>query len=95
MLYLTIYDIARDKTRTKFAKSLEAIGLYRIQKSVFAGKVKAKHLKPLINAYFEKLEEGDRLYVLSLEDRQLEQMISYGFEENLDLILNRLSVLTI
>ncbi|MEM7375730.1 MAG: CRISPR-associated endonuclease Cas2 [Bacteroidota bacterium] len=95
MVYLTIYDIAKDKTRTKLANSLEAVGLYRIQKSVFAGKVKRKILRPLIKAYAEKLEEGDRLYVLSLEDRQVEGMFAHGLEENLDLILGRVITLTI
>ena len=95
MVYVCMYDIAKDKTRTKFAKSMEAVGLRRIQKSVFAGKVPNKVLKPILRTYSEKLEEGDKLFVLSLADRQLEEMMKWGFEEDMNLILQRTRILII
>ena len=37
MLTIVTYDISDDTTRSYFIKKLQSCGLYRIQKSVFAG----------------------------------------------------------
>ena len=41
-----IYDISNDKARNKTAKLCKHLGLRRVQKSVFLGKVKKHKLKP-------------------------------------------------
>ena len=42
MLTWVVYDISKDRTRTKIAKRCLDFGLYRVQKSVFLGDIAAE-----------------------------------------------------
>ncbi|MCA9741392.1 CRISPR-associated endonuclease Cas2 [candidate division KSB1 bacterium] len=66
MLILISYDIQKDRTRTRLAKSLKNFGP-RVQKSVFEADVKAEELERLLSHLAKvKLETDDsiRLYHL-------------------------------
>ena len=87
MIQHITYDIAKDKTRTKFALRLEAIGFIRVQKSVFIGRVRQQSLLKLLKQYDNFFEEDDKLYILYLTPRQVREMYRKGFESDLELIL--------
>lgn len=89
MIYWVVYDIASNRIRSKLADSLEAVGLTRIQQSVFAGTARRKVFWKMIRDYEQKIDELDKLFVLKLSARQMEEMHSKGFEGDMDLILGQ------
>lgn len=89
MIRLLVYDISHNRTRTRLARELEAIGMMRIQKSVFLGNPRRKVLEALLKQSREALEEGDRLYCIPVTEGQLADLLNQGFTEDLDLILGR------
>jgi CRISPR-associated protein Cas2 len=50
MLTLLVYDISKDRTRTKIAKRCLDFGLYRVQKSVFAGDLENNRIEEILLA---------------------------------------------
>jgi len=93
MVKLIAYDISKNKTRRKLADALLVLGMERIQKSLFLGKPPKKQLKKLLNRYKNRIEEEDRLYVLTLTESQIKEMQLYGQEADIDLILGKKKVL--
>ena len=86
MLTWVVYDISKDKTRTKVAKRCLDFGLYRVQKSVFLGDLEKNRVdevilfsKDLLNA------ETDSMYVFPMcrEDFAKAKIIGQGFDEEL------------
>lgn len=77
-LRLIFYDIADDRLRTRLAKRLEAVGLQRLQYSVFVGRIRAQTLRRVLWRFRKALAEEDRLYVLPLTETQLSQMQMHG-----------------
>ncbi len=91
MNYFICYDISNDRIRTRVAKALERLGLYRVQKSVFF----AKNFKPYeihkvctkLELLMEEREEGDGLLLLPVEGDQLANLILVGENEALEKLL--------
>lgn len=52
MRYIICYDISNNKQRNQFSKRLKQLGLKRIQKSVFIGKIKKRYNFDLHNTLF-------------------------------------------
>ena len=48
MLTWVVYDIAKDKTRTKIAKRCLDFGLYRVQKSVYLGYLPPNRIEEIL-----------------------------------------------
>lgn len=93
MIQLVIYDIAKDSFRNKLADRLLAIGFERIQLSVYLGKVKKSHLKAVLAFAKEKMEETDRLFVIALDEDQVDGMQVMGERPPIDMILGRVHTL--
>jgi CRISPR-associated endonuclease Cas2 len=79
--FMISYDISEDKFRTKIANKLIAIGLERVQLSVFIGVVKIQKVNDFIS-FFQKemalLKAKDALIVLPLTVGHLQQMKRIG-----------------
>jgi CRISPR-associated endonuclease Cas2 len=77
------YDITENRFRTQIADRLVAMGLERIQLSVFAGNVKIKKINDFI-LWFQKESlifastSKDSLIVLNVSLNQLSQMQVFG-----------------
>jgi CRISPR-associated protein Cas2 len=57
MLTWVVYDIVKDRTRTKIAKRCLDYGLYRVQKSVFLGDIEGNRVEEIILLSKELMEE--------------------------------------
>ncbi|WP_372365245.1 CRISPR-associated endonuclease Cas2 [Candidatus Uabimicrobium sp. HlEnr_7] len=67
MLAWVFYDITLDKARSKVAKACEEAGIYRVQKSVFVGKLnkaQKRNLQTFIEDQISK--ETDSVYIFSM-----------------------------
>ena len=76
---LVIYDISDDSKRLRVARTLEAWGLSRIQRSAFVGVLQraraadlARRLRRLID------EDRDVLHILAIDGREWERAIVLG-----------------
>jgi len=81
-----IYDITKNKTRTKIAKACINLGLYRVQKSVFLGKLNSNRLDEL-GLICEDLidEEKDSIYIFPLceSDYKKVKLMGQAFDKKL------------
>jgi CRISPR-associated protein Cas2 len=86
MLTWVIYDIAKDRTRTKIAKRCLDFGLYRVQKSVFLGDIESNRVSEIILFSTELMNaETDSVYVFPMcrEDFDKVRIVGQGFERQL------------
>ena len=74
MIVWVMYDIVDDKSRTKVAKACKQAGLYRVQYSVFLGKLTAND-KDSLSLYIEELidEKKDSVYIFPMSKNELQQ----------------------
>jgi CRISPR-associated protein Cas2 len=83
MLTWVVYDIAKDRTRTKIAKRVLELGLTRVQKSVYVGDLPANRVEEILLASRELLNlETDSVYVFPMcrEDFDKVQIVGQGFD---------------
>jgi CRISPR-associated endonuclease Cas2 len=82
MYYLVFYDIEKDRLRTKLAKHLEAMGLVRLQYSVFIGNgntVYWSRVKEKVKKLAEQFNpETDSCCFLYAEEKQVKAMKIFG-----------------
>jgi CRISPR-associated protein Cas2 len=86
MLTWVIYDITKDRTRTKIAKRCLDFGLYRVQKSVFLGDIEPNRINEIILASTELMNlETDSVYVFPMcqEDFEKVRIVGQGFDRKL------------
>ena len=86
MLTWVIYDISKDRTRTKIARRCLDFGLYRVQKSVFLGDVPANRVEEILLFSRELLNlETDAVYVFPMcrEDFDKVKIVGQGFDREL------------
>jgi CRISPR-associated protein Cas2 len=86
MLTFVVYDISKDRTRTKIAKRCLDFGLYRIQKSVYLGDIESNRVNEIILASRELMnEETDSVYVFLLcrEDFDRVRIVGQGFDREM------------
>lgn len=78
-LVWVIYDIVKDKSRTKIAKCCKNAGLYRVQKSVFLGTIARNRLDEL-RLQLEELmnEKVDSVYIFPLCEQDFRKVITMG-----------------
>jgi len=79
MICWVMYDIKKDKTRTKISKSCEQIGLTRVQYSVFLGMVNAND-KDTLEIQLEELmdKETDSIYIFPMSKDELKETVLLG-----------------
>jgi CRISPR-associated protein Cas2 len=94
-----VYDIENDKCRTKVANTLEEHGLYRIQYSVFIGKLGStqwatvwQKLQKIIAQYGQP---QDKLYSIILSHQNVETMQCIGPTPETDFVLDKVNCLYI
>ena len=86
MLTWLIYDISKNRTRTKVADRCLDIGLYRVQKSVFLGDLKPNRIDEIVLFSRELLNpDTDSLYIFPMcrDDFSKCQIIGQGFDGEL------------
>ena len=74
MIVWVMYDIVGDRSRNKVAKACKQAGLYRVQFSVFLGKMTADD-KDSLSLYIEGLinEKEDSVYIFPMSKDELQQ----------------------
>jgi CRISPR-associated protein Cas2 len=79
MICWVIYDIKKDKPRTKISKICKRAGLYRVQKSVFLGSLDENEKDTLELSVCELInEETDSIYIFPMSKNELRQTVLLG-----------------
>ncbi len=79
MIIWVMYDIEKDKARTRIAKACQYIGLYRVQYSVFLGEIEHND-RDSLQLQIEELMDADkdRVYIFSMNREELRDCIMLG-----------------
>ncbi len=89
-MLLVVYDIKKDRLRSKFAKFLEGYGR-RVQYSVFEIRNSERFLnniKSEMKSYYEKqFSQGDSVLVFKIPDSANIQRFGYPKNEETDLVI--------
>ncbi len=86
MICWVLYDIKKDKPRSKVAKICKQSGLYRVQKSVFLGSVEANEKDTLELAVEELIDpETDSVYIFPMSKNELRMtaLLGQAFDKKL------------
>jgi CRISPR-associated protein Cas2 len=86
MLTWVVYDISKDRTRTKVANRCLDFGLYRVQKSVFLGDVAPNRVEEILLFSQELLDlDTDSVYIFPMCRPDFEQVriVGQGFDRPL------------
>ncbi len=91
MIVWVLYDIKKDKTRTKVSKLCEKSGLYRVQYSVFLGTLEEND-KDSLQLQIEELidDETDSVYIFPMNKIELRQTALLGQAFDKDLITDEI-----
>ena len=86
MITWVMYDIKNDKVRTKAAKFCKQAGLYRVQYSVFLGKMDANE-KDTLSLQLEEIidETQDKVYIFVMNKNELQNasLLGQAFDKKL------------
>lgn len=86
MIVWVLYDIKKDKIRTKIAKHCKLSGLYRVQYSVFLGTLNENERDSLKLQIEELMEhETDSVYIFPMNKAELQQtaLLGQAFDKKL------------
>jgi len=86
MLTWVIYDISKNKTRTKIVKACKGMGLYRVQKSVFLGDLNKNRVDEVAVKSMDLIDkETDSVYIFPMceEDFKKVRLLGQGFDKDL------------
>lgn len=74
-----LYDITKDRSRSRAAKACQGAGLYRVQKSVFLGVIERNRLDELA-LFIEDLinKDLDRVYIFPMCEADFQKVILQG-----------------
>lgn len=79
MICWVLYDITKNKPRTKVAKKCKLAGLYRVQKSVFLGSLENNEKDTLELEVLELIDENtDSVYIFPMSKNELKQTSLMG-----------------
>jgi CRISPR-associated protein Cas2 len=74
-----MYDIKKDKVRTKVSKICQQAGLYRVQYSVFLGTLEKNQFDSIQLQVGELIdEEKDSIYIFPMSKDELQQTVLLG-----------------
>ncbi len=79
MIVWVIYDITKNKARSRVVKLCKQAGLYRVQNSVFLGTLEENdkdELKLMIEEWIEP--EHDSVYIFPMSKNELKQTVLLG-----------------
>ncbi|UXM84654.1 CRISPR-associated endonuclease Cas2 [Methanococcus aeolicus] len=97
MIYV-IYDISDNKIRKKISDKCLNYGLYRIQKSVFAGSLnnnRVDELRVFCENIFKEGGENDKIYIIPVCKKCFGSLICVGEEFDKDLITDNKNTLVL
>ncbi len=79
MICWVMYDISKDKTRSKVAKACEQIGLTRVQFSVYLGTIEPND-KDTLEIQVKDLidEDNDKVYIFPMSKDELKETVLLG-----------------
>lgn len=79
MICWVLYDIKKNRPRTKVSKMCKLSGLYRVQKSVFLGSL-GNNEKDTLELEITDLidEETDSVYIFPMSKNELRQTVLLG-----------------
>lgn len=86
MICWVLYDIKKNKPRTKVAKICKQSGLYRVQKSVFLGSLEDDEKDTLELSVSDLIdEETDSVYIFLMSKNELRQtaLLGQAFDKKL------------
>jgi CRISPR-associated protein Cas2 len=93
-LVWVIYDIVKDRSRTKIAKCCKNAGLYRVQKSVFLGTIARNRLDELRLQIDDLMdEETDSVYIFPLCEPDFRKVILMGQAFDKDMVTDEVRAL--
>lgn len=86
MICWVLYDIKKDKPRTKVSKICKKSGLYRVQKSVFLGSLEDNEKDTLELSVNDLIDtETDSVYIFPMSKNELRQtaLLGQAFDKKL------------
>ena len=86
MICWVLYDIKKNRPRTKVAKKCKLAGLYRVQKSVFLGSLENNDKDTLELEVTELIDEDtDSVYIFPMSKNELRQtsLLGQAFDKKL------------
>jgi CRISPR-associated protein Cas2 len=86
VLTWVVYDITKDRTRTRIAKRCLDFGLYRVQKSVFLGDLEPNRVDEILLFSRDLLDlETDSVYIFPMCQADFERVriVGQGFDREL------------
>ncbi len=93
-LLWVIYDIKKDKIRTKIAKTTQEAGLYRVQKSVFLGSINKTRLDELKMRLTDLIDEkNDSIYIFPMCEADFKKTILMGQAFDKDMVTDEIKAL--
>lgn len=94
MIIWVMYDIKKDKVRTRVAKHCKQAGLYRVQYSVFLGTLE-KNEKDALELQIGELidEEQDSVYIFPMSKNELQQTSLLGQAFDKELVTDQVKAL--
>ena len=79
MITWVLYDIVNDRARSRVAKFCKQAGLYRVQYSVFIGKIEADRKDTLRLQIEEEIDvDTDKVYIFPMSQAGFKQTILLG-----------------
>ena len=94
MIAWVMYDIKKDKARTKVAKLCKQAGLYRVQFSVFLGTLELNEKDTLQLQIEEWIKpEDDSVYIFPMSKNELKQTVLLGQAFDKKLITDQVKAL--
>lgn len=94
MIVWVLYDIQKDKARTKVAKLCQQFGLYRVQMSVFLGTLNENQKDSLELEIAEIINEDvDSVYLFPMNQKELKQTVLLGQAFDKDLVNDKVKTM--
>jgi len=91
MIVWVLYDIKKDKARTRVAKLCKISGIYRVQYSVFLGTLERNELDTLKIQIEELIDKDtDKVYMFPMSRDELQQTVLLGQAFDKDLITDKI-----
>ncbi len=79
MTVWVFYDISKNKVRNKISKLCLQIGLKRMQKSIFLGKVRRREIERFRKEVNKRINfQTDKVFILPVAPRNLKRMRRLG-----------------
>lgn len=79
MIVWVMYDIEKDRSRTRASKMCQQAGLYRVQYSVFLGVLDKNQFDTLHLQLEDLIDEGkDSIYMFPMSKDELQQTVLLG-----------------